>query len=417
VAPKPIHGQGVGLVENIPRLVVDQHGLAAGGAAVETDDAAHHLALGEGGRGEDGQAVLDLEGVELIGVLDERPPGVAAQAGRAAKLDVLLQPVEPLVAAHAGVAGLGEAEDDGAEGRVVLGVLGRVDELFDRAVAGVLVAAALPGLRDALAPALHQEGQVGVGPAEQQHLVLQGVSTGEHAQVLVHDGVGQGVHDLQAGDAALHEVDDVGLGEDSALGRHMVQLAVVKGDAAHLVLGHAHLDHALVVHRRHRVLVGLAVFALLGAEDDDLGVLAAQLDDRAHRGVEALDGQGDGVDLLDEAGAQRLGEGAAARARDEDANLLGLREAVADADEEFHRLFGLAGLVALVVAPQDLVGLGIADHRLDRGAADVEADGDDLVFQGHYAGEVDFIDALVEGLCGGVFGAAHRAPWPTDMSV
>jgi hypothetical protein len=102
--------------------------------------------------------------------------------------------------------------------------------LLDGQVLRPVVAALGPGLGDALAPALLQEGQVRVGPAEEQHLVLQRRAAGEHREVLQHDGVGERAQDLLRGDAALHQVDDVGLGEDAALGRHVVQLRVVEVD-------------------------------------------------------------------------------------------------------------------------------------------------------------------------------------------
>jgi hypothetical protein len=73
-------------------------------------------------------------------------------------------------------------------------------------------------------PALDQERQVGVRPAEQQHLVPQRVPAREHRQVLVDDGVGERVDDLVAGDAGLHQVDDVGLGEHPTLRGDVVQL-------------------------------------------------------------------------------------------------------------------------------------------------------------------------------------------------
>ena len=55
---------------------------------------------------------------------------------------------------------------------VVLRVLGDEDQLLDRDVLGIVVAALVPGLRDAQAPALLQERQVGVRAAEQEHAVL-----------------------------------------------------------------------------------------------------------------------------------------------------------------------------------------------------------------------------------------------------
>ena len=57
---------------------------------------------------------------------------------------------------HADVRASCEAVEGRAERRVVLRVLGDEDELFDRDVLGVFVAALVPSLRDAQAPALLQ---------------------------------------------------------------------------------------------------------------------------------------------------------------------------------------------------------------------------------------------------------------------
>ena len=57
------------------------------------------------------------------------------------------------------------------------------------------------------------------------------------------------------------------------------------------------------VHRRGdgALVAGLRVFL----EEDDLGVLAAELDHRAHVRVQVIDGHRDRVHLLHEAGAGR----------------------------------------------------------------------------------------------------------------
>src|ERR1035441_156168 len=66
---------------------------------------------------------------------------------------------------------------------------------------------------------------------------------------------------------------------------------------------------ALIVHRRHFLLAaGLGV----GFEDDDLGVLAAQLDDAAALRVEFFHGERYGVDFLDEFAAEVLSKSVAA---------------------------------------------------------------------------------------------------------
>ncbi len=92
--------------------------------------------------------------------------------------------------------------------------------------------------------------------------------------------------------------------------------------------------------------------------------------------MELLHRQGDGVDLLDELGAQGLGQGPAARARDEDAQALGgdVRERLSDAHQEVEHALRLARVVALVVVPEDLAALGVHDGGLHRRRAHVHAD-------------------------------------------
>ena len=58
--------QGVGLVEHLPGVVVDEHRLAARGPAIETDDPLHHLTRLEGRGVEGGDPVLHGEGFELF---------------------------------------------------------------------------------------------------------------------------------------------------------------------------------------------------------------------------------------------------------------------------------------------------------------------------------------------------------------
>ena len=87
---------------------------------------------------------------------------------------------------------------------------------------------------------------------------------------------------------------------------------------------------ALVVHRRDLLLAaGVGIFL----EDDDLGVLAAQFDDRAALGVELLDRERHGVDFLHELGADQRGNAAATAAGNENAAV-----AADDADFLFHAL-------------------------------------------------------------------------------
>ena len=82
-----------------------------------------------------------------------------------------------------------------------------------------------------------------------------------------------------------------------------------------LQLGHNLVDDgsgaagALVVHGGNLLLAPTSDGVL---EDDDLGVLSAEFDDRIHLRVQLLDRQRDGIDLLHEFCADQLGKRVAA---------------------------------------------------------------------------------------------------------
>ncbi len=214
----------------------------------------------------------------------------------------------------------------------------------------------------------------------------QRVAARQHGEVLQHDGVEQRSHQLVGRDALLLQAVDVGLGEDAALAGDGMQLdadvaLIAQLGGGNLQLGIDLVDDgaraagALVVHRGNLLLAaGVLVFL----EDDDLGVLAAELDDRVHFGMELLDRERNGGDFLHELCADQVGQRAAARAGDEDAAIVRSdADFVLHALEEFQQLLRLLGLVALVVLPDHLVGFGVDDDGLHRGRAHVHADGVD----------------------------------------
>ena len=115
--------------------------------------------------------------------------------------------------------------------------------------------------------------------------VLPRVSTRE---VLQDDRVGERAEDLGRRDAALHQVDDVGLGEHAALRGDVVELRVVEVERRHelrrrrptLIM---HLSMVAPVPDAHLSFIdgdgGLVAGLLVLLEHDDLGVLPAELDD------------------------------------------------------------------------------------------------------------------------------------------
>ncbi len=127
---------------------------------------------------------------------------------------------------------------------------------------------------------------------------------------------------------------------------------------------------ALVVHAWD---FALCVCLLVSEPDNDLRVLPSQFDDRTGVRVEVLHRQGHRVYFLNQLRADEAFEYLAAAACNEYANLaLGQRERFLDAFEELQYLFGLLGLVPLVVLPENLVGPRVHHHRFDGCGTHVE---------------------------------------------
>ena len=193
---------------------------------------------------------------------------------------------------------------------------------------------------------------------------------------MLDDSFEEGSHQLVRRYAALLQAVDIGFGEYAALAGYRVQLDVVIAHLAKLLgrdaeLGVDLVDYgacaagALIVHRRNFFL---AAGDWIFFEDDDLGVLAAQFNDGAALGIELFYREGYGVYFLHEFCAEQGSHAAAAAAGDENAAVAG-----DDADflfhalEELHDFFGLLGVMALVVLPEDFVVRGIYDYGFDGG--------------------------------------------------
>ena len=261
-------------------VVPDEDRLAAGAPAVEPDHRAHVLPAREAHRLELWEPILLPEERELLRRARERRSGGLGEARLATLRRVGAQPLDARIAPD--VRRLVQPKHHRAVRRIELRVRRHDDQLVERHILRIRIAALVPGLRDALAPARLQERQIRVRPAEQQHLVPQRVAARQHGEVLHHDRVGERAHDLFRRDARLDEIHDIRLGEDSALRRDVMQLVGVELEGGELLGGQPDLDHALVdrraraggalvVHRRRRGLPGFP--AVL--EDDDLRVLSA----------------------------------------------------------------------------------------------------------------------------------------------
>ena len=132
----------------------------------------------------------------------------------------------------------------------------------------------------------------------------------------MEDGSG----DILFGHLAADQVLQVGLGEDAAARSHGVEGGGAAGEVIQLGDGYAEQGRHLVDEGAGAAGAG-AVHAHIRAvalvEEDDLGVLAAHIDEGAHLRVAAVHHLGGGDHLLDEGPGVRLGDAHARRAGDE----------------------------------------------------------------------------------------------------
>ena len=227
----------------------------------------------------------------------------------------------------------------------------------------------LQGLHKTL-PQAHQEVE---GPAQKDDLSLQLPALGEAGYRLVHHRLEDGGGYVLFPTALVQDGLDIALGEHTAAACNGVDLLVLQGEGVQLVHRHIHQGGHLVDEGARPAGAG-AVHSLLQrtAEKDDLGVLAAQLDDGigvrnvgVHRG-------GGGVHFLDEVQAGSLGQPQAGGAGDDQLDPLAAELARDGLQGLTGPLPGL-GVVPLIGAEQQLV-LFIQHHHFHRGGADVDTD-------------------------------------------
>ena len=200
---------------------------------------------------------------------------------------------------------------------------------------------------------------------------------------MLDDGFEKRRHELVGRHAAFLQAVDVRLRENPAFAGYRMQFQahiahvakVLGGDSqlgVNLVDDRARTPRALVVHGGDFLFsAGLRIFL----EDDDLGVLATQFDDRAAFRVKFLYSERNRVHFLYEFRPNVLADGAASAPRNKYPGFARLDAGLGfHAIQELKALFRLLRVVALVVTPDDLVRGGIYHNGLHRGRADVETD-------------------------------------------
>ncbi len=165
---------------------------------------------------------------------------------------------------------------------------------------------------------------VGGDPADERHRRLDQLALGDGALEVADHGVAEAAQHLGRLVALLLGVDHVALGEDAAAPGDAGRLAGAEHDVAD-VLDLVEQAARLLVHEGAGAGGAVAVALVVGDADraavagrleaDELGGLAAHLEDGDDVGVQGGDPAGDGLELVLEVGLERLAHEAAAGAR------------------------------------------------------------------------------------------------------
>ena len=340
----------VGVVVGVEQAAVrsDQGQLGGGGAGVDAQ-------IGVAGVGGDVHlrrmlaVVAGAEGVVVRLALEEGRGGVHTGDAAPAVLELA-----ELVIKEVGLIVRGaQGRADGGEAVAVL----REDGVF-------LVQ--LEGVHKAL-PQAHQEVQ---WAAQKDDLAFQLSALGQAGDGLVHHCLEDGCGHVLFPATLVQDGLDVALGEHAAPAGDGVDLLVLQGQLVQLVAGDVHQCGHLV-DKGAGAAGTAAVHPLLqrAAEEDDLGVLTAQLDHRVGARNKGVHSGGGGVHLLDKVHAAGLGDAQARRAGDHHLDLLA-QELILDPVQNLTGLFPDLGEVPLVGAEQQFICL-VQHHDLDGGGADV----------------------------------------------
>ena len=210
------------------------------------------------------------------------------------------------------------------------------------------------------------------GTAQKDDLACQLPALGQTGHGLVHHRLENRRGDILLASALVQDGLNVALGEHPAPGGDGIDFRMLQGQPVQLVHVHVHQGSHLVDERPGASGAG-AVHPLLqrAAEKDDLGVLAAQLNDRVGVGDVCIDGGGGGVHLLDKVDIRRLGHPQPGGAGDDQLDGLAGQPVGEGAQGLAGPLSGF-GVVPLVGAEQQFILL-VQQHYLDGGAANVDA--------------------------------------------
>ena len=208
--------------------------------------------------------------------------------------------------------------------------------------------------------------------AQKYQLALQFPALSEPGHSLVHHGLENGRRHVLLPPALVQDGLDVALGEHAASGGDGVNLFMLQGQFVQLADSDIHQGGHLVNECPGAPGAG-AVHALLqsAAEENDFGVLAAQLDDGVGVRNVRVYGCGGGVYLLDKVQPRSFCHAQSGGAGDHQAHVLSLQH-VLNGSQGLTGPFPGLGIVPLVGAEQKLIIL-VQHHDLDGGGADVDA--------------------------------------------
>ena len=336
----------VGLVIGVQNLalLVHDHQFDGGGAGVDAD--MHRAALGA--ERHPGHAVGHVPGMErlvlfLVGK-EGRLAGIGCRGGVLIQRLGHLREVERLI-------------------RVKGGTQRHIQQAVLRA-----------GARYAqrFIKALAQHGAERQRSAQIQNVALDGAALCQAGNGLVDHCLIDAGRDIFRPGTLVDEGLDVALGKHAAAGSDGISTLCLLGCFVHLIGAHFQQSCHLI-DERTRAAGTAAVHPHLGAvgQEQDLRILAAQLDHAVRPGDKPLDSHTGGEDLLHKGHLAAVGQAHACRAGDAEQGGLPVQLLGINAAQQFLRLFQNMTIVSLVCRIHQRI-VFIQHHALDGGAADVK---------------------------------------------